>query len=143
MSDVRIYQTNEGGDVQFVNGQPTMADGLESSVFLSLFGGNRDDDGGDSGKSHEWWADADEPDPAKLYRSETQHLLRSIPAVPANLTRIEDAANRDLAWMLASVADAVVAQVTIPKLNAVTIAVSIEIDGKKFPFTFGAPWSVQ
>ena len=140
--DVRIYQTNEGGEIQYVNGQPTMADGLESAVFLSLFGGNRDDAGGDATRDRSWWANADEPDQSRVYRSETQNLLRSIPAVPANLTRIEDAANRDLAWMLDSVADAVVAQATIPKLNAVTITVSIEIDGQKFPFTFGAPWAI-
>lgn len=144
MTDVRLFQTNDGGEVSFVNGSPVLSqDGYESAVYLSLFGGNEKDSGIDGDKPRQWWGNLSESDPARTYRSETQNLLRSLPATAGNLKRVEDAANRDLAWMLEDVADAVVAQVSIPRLNAVQIDISVEIDGTRAQFTFGQPWMLR
>lgn len=142
MTDVLLRLENDGGEIQYVNGQAVMSDGLETAVTLSLFGGNEDDDGSEATKSKQWWGNLSERTESRMYRSETQALLRALPATAANLRRLEDAANRDLAWMLDEVADALSVQASIPKLNAVTIEVSIEIDGKRFPFTFGKPWQL-
>lgn len=142
MTDVLLRLENDGGAIEFVNGAATMSDGLETAVTLSLFGGNEDDDGSEATKLKQWWGNAGELEQSRIYRSETQALLRSLPATAANLRRIEDAVGRDLAWMTDSVADAVQAEASIPALNSILISVSIEIDGKKFPFTFGKPWQL-
>lgn len=137
MTDVRLYADDGGGTIDVVNGDCVMSpDGLETAVFVSLFGGNEDDSGIQGDDLKQFWANHSEPDPQRAYRSETQFLLRSLPLVPANLRRVEDAATRDLAWMSESVADAVVVQASIPAVNKIQIAVSVEIDDVEFRFVF-------
>lgn len=141
MTDVRLYHDDDGGEIAFVNGSAVMADGLESAVYLSLFGGNEDDSGTQADDRKQWWGNLSETDAARKLRSETQHLLRSLPAVPFNLRRLTEAVERDLAWMKSSLASQVSVLVTIPGLNRVSIAVSIELqNGRQFQFSFHEPW---
>lgn len=126
MTDVLLRQTNDGGDITVDHGLVLLSEGLETAVFLSLFGGNEDDAGGASTEL-QWWGNLIETEPASTYRSETQHLTRSLPAVPFNLRRIEQAASRDLQWMLdTGDADSVAVEATIPGLNRVRLEVTIE-----------------
>lgn len=140
MTDVRLYQAADGGEVAFVNGQPVTSDGLETAVYLSLFGGEEQDGGGDDTASRQWWANLSEPDPARRYRSETQYLLLSVPAIPFNLRRIEDAVVRDLAWMTEQIATSVRCSVSIPGVNLINILIDVEIDGQVHPFAFTEDW---
>lgn len=142
MADVHLYESLGEGTIDIVNGDAvrSMDGGLETAVFLSLFGGNQDDSGLQGDDLKQWWANFSEPDPSRKYRSETQFLLRGLPAVPANLRRVEDAAARDLAWMLETkLADAVVAQATIPAINSIQLTVSVEVDDQEFRFVFQTP----
>ena len=82
------------------NGQIVLCDGKYAAVYLSLYGGNDDDSGLDGDAHRQWWGNMDETDPARTYRSETQHALKAAPLIPANLGQFEDAAKRDLAWMM-------------------------------------------
>lgn len=112
MTDVLLYQTNDDGDINVVNGVVEMSGGLETFVYLSLFGGDV-----------EWWGNADEPDPAKRFKGEFQTLARSIPITPGNLRRLEDAARRDLTggpWGSFDVT------ATIPALNTVKLSVVVD-----------------
>lgn len=139
MTDVRQFQTDDGGEITYVNGQAELDDGLEAAAYLSLFGGNERDTGGDATKHLEWWGNKTEPEEVRHYRSELQSLLRSIPAIPSNLRRIEDAANRDLAWMTETgLATFVGVEATIPKVNTIKIDGRIEIGDDVFPFDFTA-----
>jgi phage gp46-like protein len=140
MTDVRLYQTNDGGEIDVVAGQLVMADGLETAAYLSLFGGNQEDSGieGDDGK--QWWGNHSEPELAGQYRSETQNILASLPATSGNLRRIEDAASRDLQWFTEDVADSVTVECSMPALNTVHILVTISIDGRVSEFAFTEPW---
>lgn len=117
--DVNLFQTDDDGDITVVGGIVTMVGGLETSAYLSLFGGNED--------LSNWWGNIDADDKSKEYRSETQNLLQSIPATTGNLRRIEDAANRDLAWFITDkVASSVAVVVTMPALNKIKITVNID-----------------
>ena len=117
-----------------------MSGGLETAAYLSLFGGNEDDDGSDD-NALTWWGNLDEVDPVRQYRSETQNLLQSIPATTGNLRRIEDAANRDLAWFVEqNVASSVTVEATIPGINRVKITVKIEANGVESSFDFVENW---
>src|SRR5688572_30669781 len=104
MSDIRLFHDDDGGDIEYVNGQAVMSDGLETAVYLSLWGGNEQDSGGDETERLQWWGNQGELIESRKYRSETQNLLRSIPAIPVNLLRIQDAVEHDLEWMLESLA---------------------------------------
>jgi len=126
--DVKLYQTDDGGDIAVEGGIVEMDGGLATMAYLCLFGGNEDDDG-IRDNPLTWWGNVGESDPDKQYRSETQYLLQSIPATTANLRRIEDAAARDLAALKRSGAAASVGvSVTMPGLNRVSIEANINGD---------------
>ena len=141
--DVRLFQTVDGGEVSVVGGVMAMDGGLETSAYLSLFGGNEDDAGG-ADESRTWWGNLSETETARQYRSETQNLLQAIAATSGNLLRIEDAAKRDLAWMVdEGAASAVTVAVTIPGLNRVRIGVIVEAIGKTSEFVFVENWKAS
>lgn len=134
--DVKLYQTVDGGEINAVNGIIEMNGGLETAVYLSLFGGNEDE--------NEWWGNIDEPDPNKQQRSETQQLLQALVLSSNNLRRVEDAANRDLAWMVSSgVATSVSAAASIPGLNKIKIAVNVVADDRETNIVYIENWKVD
>lgn len=138
MSDVLLRQTDDGGEIFVENGLALMSDGLETAAYLSLFGGNEADGGDTAGLAMQWWGNIDEPEPARRYRSETQALLRALPAVPRNLRRLEQAAARDLAWMIAAgVARSVDVAATIPAVNRVQLTVTIVTLARQIQLVFG------
>ncbi len=124
--DVYLYQTPDDGEININNGIVEMNGGLETAVYLSLFGGNEEDDGRPTNQNS-WWGNLNEVDTAKQYRAETQYLLQSIPATPGNLKKIEDAIKRDLKWLSEyKIASSVVVTVSMPALNTVKIIIDIE-----------------
>jgi phage gp46-like protein len=141
--DVLLFQTDDGGEIIVEGGITTMTGGIETSAYLSLFGGNEDDDGRDE-NPHNWWANISEPDPTKEYRSETQHLLQALAATSGNLRRIEDAAKRDLEWFLTEkVASSVDVVASIPGLNRIKLTVTIEAIGDESTFEFVENWKAS
>lgn len=141
MTDVRLFCTPDGGEIEFVAGQATMADGLESAAYLSLFGGNDEDAGADATRAKQWWGNLSEADPAKRYRSETQSLLESVPAIPFNLRRVEDAVLRDLDWFVTTgVASALTCAASLPAIDHVHLDIEFTINGEVFPVSFSHPW---
>lgn len=141
--DVRLYNTPDGGEIDAVNGEIVLDSGLETAVFLSLFGGNERDSGLQADDRLQWWGNLTETDPARRYRSETQHLIAALPLVTANLRRIEEAAKRDLEWMVPSIAVALAVRATMPGLDLVQIDVSLLVDGRQQTFTFIRSGSTQ
>lgn len=141
--DVLLFQTTDNGEINVENGLVEMSGGLETAAYLSMFGGNEDDDGLSENGSN-WWGNLDEIDPVQQYRSETQHLLQSIPATTGNLRRIEDAANRDLAWFVEQkIASSVTVIATIPGLNKIKIVINIDALGEESSFEFVENWKVS
>ena len=138
--DVFLFQTSDGGDITIEDGLVEMSGGLETAAYLSLFGGNEDDDGRET-SPHTWWGNLGETDPALMYRSETQHLVQSLPATSNNLRRVEDAAKRDLDWLISKkVASTVRIVASIPRVNTVRIQIFIEADGLESTFDFVENW---
>lgn len=138
--DVLLFQTLDDGDIIVENGITEMSSGLETAAYLSLFGGNEDDDGRDD-NPHIWWGNISENETAMQYRSETQNLIDKIPATSANLIKIEDAANRDLSWFLENnIASSVEVTASIPAYNRVKIMVEIEANGEESSFEFTENW---
>lgn len=137
--DVELLHTADGGEITIANGIAKLADGLETAVYLSLFGGNEGDDGSDGARLRQWWGNLSESDPAKRYRSETHGLLHGLPMVPSNLRRIEDAANNDLAWLLdVGLVTSVVVTASIPGVKQLGLLVELASDlgDRKYSFVF-------
>lgn len=126
MTDVLLFQTDDDGDIEIIGGLVTLTNTPETMAYLCLFGGNEQDDGRENNPAT-WWGNVEEPDPQRRYISETQHLLRSLPAVPFNLLRLEDAARRDLAVFIDSgLAKVVEVSASIPGLNRVRLVINID-----------------
>ena len=138
--DVLLKQTNDDGEITVENGIVEMTGGFETAAYLSLFGGNEDDDGSENNLKT-WWGNIDEIDPALKYVSETQNLLQALVASSANLIRIEDAVKRDLQWFLdKNIASSVDVEVTIPGINKINIVINITAEGKESQFEFTENW---
>lgn len=138
--DVLLYQTADGGEINVENGVTEMTAGLEVAAYLSLFGGNEDDDGS-ADNPREWWGDAIEPDTAGHLRGETGYLLNRLTAAPYNISRLERAAVRDLAWFTSSgLATAVSVSVSIPEAYAARFDIKIEADGDTVAVDFTENW---
>ena len=138
MTDVLLRQTNDGGDVTILGGLLAMSEGLETAAYLSLFGGNEDDPG-QADTSKQWWGNLLDTEPERAYRSETQALLNGLPAIPVNLLRVEQAAGRDLKWLVdTGNAQSVTATATIPTVGKMRLGVVIiTTDGQRLEFFFG------
>ncbi len=138
--DILLFQTDDDGDIIVENGIVEMTGAFETAAYLSLFGGNEDDDGRDD-NPHKWWANLVEVDPAERYVSQTQNLLQALAATSANLRRVEDAAKRDLQWFLdKNIASSVTIIATIPGINRLKLVVSIEANGEESQFEFVENW---
>lgn len=138
MTDVLLRQTNDGGDITLQGGLLQLSDGLETAAYLSLFGGNEDDPA-DTDTTQQWWGNLLDVEPERAYRSETQFLVQSLPAIPFNLRRIEQAAARDLKWMVdTALAQSVTVEATIPAKDRVLIGlVIITATGQRIELFFG------
>jgi len=138
--DVNLFQTPNDGEINVEGGIVEMNGGLETSAYLSMFGGNEDDDGS-ADNSKTYWGNLDETEPEKKYISKTQYLLKSIPATSGNLKRIEGAAKSDLAWFISSnVASSVDVVATIPGLNKIKLSITILANGEEKTFSFTENW---
>lgn len=137
MTDVLLRHFDDGGDINFVNGEPILSEGLETAAYLSMFGGNERDSGIDGDDPFEWWGNKIERLPERRYRSQAQNLLASLPLIPINLRRIEDAALADLAWFVETkLATFLQVIASIPAVNTVQITVDLVIADEEFQFVF-------
>ena len=141
--DVDLFQTDDDGDILVEGGVVSMSGGLETAAYLSLFGGNEDDDGRKDNPLI-WWGNIDEEEAASEYRSETQNLLVSIPATSGNLLRVEEAARRDLEWFIAkNIASAVIVAASIPAVNRLKLEIKIQAVGLETSFEFIENWMID
>lgn len=138
--DVWIFQTDDGGDIEIEAGTVTLRPGLGSAAYLSLFGGNIEDDGRPSNPLR-WWANLSENEESRQYVGRLETALTTLAPVPFNLLRYEDAAKQDLKWLLSDkVASSVSVTASIPALNSVRILVDVIADGQEGQFEFTANW---
>jgi phage gp46-like protein len=138
--DVLLFQTNDDGDITVTGGITQLTGGFDTAFYLSLFGGNFEDDGAQD-NPFTWWGNLLENEPEGKYVSRTQNLLRGLPASSGNLRRIEEAALADLQWFLdAGIATDLTVEASIPEYGRVKISGSITVDGVTIPFTFFENW---
>lgn len=133
VSDVNLFQTIDDGNITIEDGLVELSGSLETAVYLSLFGGDED--------GLQWWGNFLETDLARQYNSETQELLDTISATSENLLRLEDAARRDLSWLISGgEAASIEVSTFIPSIGRVNIALDIETEGALNRFNFVEIW---
>ena len=127
--DVVLYQSVDGGEIESINGLITMNGGLQTAVYLSLFGGNQynedDNENIQTETFKEWWGNFEEVE-NNQYISRTQNFLEGIPPSSANLQTLEELANEDLKWMIDyNLATEIIINASIPELNMVKLEIQI------------------
>ena len=138
--DVLLFQTVDDGDITVTDGITQLTGGFNTAFYLSLFGGNFEDDGAQD-SPFTWWGNRLENEPDGKYVSRTQNLLRGLPATSGNLRRVEEAARRDLQWFLdTGIATSVEVEASIPEYGRVTIEGGIFVQGEFIPFKFTENW---
>ena len=142
--DILLFQTVDGGEITVNNGLFEMSGGLESMVYLCMFGGNEDDDGSKD-NSNTYWGNLVETEDKYKYVSETQYLLKALSASSSNLRKIENAVKNDTKVLLdEKIAQSVEVSVSIPGLNKLQIVVIINtFDGKTSEFKYIENWKVE
>ena len=131
--DVLLTSTDDGGEIIETDGIIEATAGFETAAFISLFGGNKNDDGTESTKPQAWWGNLTDPDnPERWMTSRTQNILTGFPATPGNLNKIIEAANLDLAWFKSEkIADTIEISASIPARNKLQLDIIILKDQKK------------
>ncbi len=87
--DIALFSNLTHGEIQVKDGQTTMDQGLESSVFISLY----------SGKPREYWGNNLNIDPDFNLGGEYESLAEGLNATPANAQTLIQAILNDLNWM--------------------------------------------
>jgi phage gp46-like protein len=126
--DVLLLSTIDGGDLSIMDGLVELTGGFETAVYLSLFGGNQDDNGTDATKQTQFWGNLTEEDtPDQKMTSRTQNLLVGLPATPRNLNLVDQAIQLDLDWLKTNnIADEININLTIPSKNRININIEIK-----------------
>lgn len=144
MTDVLLTESDEsdGGEIEYLNGLATTEDGLETAVYLSLFGGNEEDGGGQTDEPVQFWGNLIEDDESRILRSRFQNLVDGLPATTGNLARLKDAAEQDLAWLTAEgFAQSVEVTLSVPQLHRLSVTVAADVDGRRYSYTFLRNWT--
>lgn len=138
--DVLLGQTLDDGDVLLTDGLLEFTPGLETAAYLSLFGGNEDDDSGPDGR-RQWWGNLGETVAARTYRCETQRVLATAAPIPANLPRVVAAVRHDLAWMVSEgVASEVAVAASMPDLNRIRVDVAVNAAQQSIKLQYVETW---
>ena len=129
--DVYLFNTVDGGDISVNDGITLMTPGLETAVYLSLFGDNT------------WWGNDSIDDINEMQSSETIKLVNGQPQTTKNLTLMQQANEKDLSWLVGTYANSVSSNVVSESLNRVKINIEISQDSGNLNLTFPLEWSAS
>ena len=96
-----VSATDVGGNIEITVGLVRRSGGLSGAVYISLMGGN-DEDEGEPTPAKSWWGNVLEADPSLRIRGRFATLVRGLPLTGPNLNRAVAAAEADLAWLVTS-----------------------------------------
>ena len=129
--DVLLFDTEDGGEISVINGLVVSDGGFSTAVYLSLFGGNKDD-GGEVDSGDTFWGNRLEgvSENEKLV-SRFMSFVRSVPLNSKNLKIAQDKAKEDLKWFLDDdIADSVEVELLDEGNNRIQLNVRIEKSGE-------------
>lgn len=141
MSDPHLIPTPDGAEIECIGGVVSMSDGLANAVILSLDGGGNEDDPGRADLSRQYWANTLYTAPERRLRSEYIYLTNTLPLTSGSRQLFEEAAKRDLSWLLRpssegapALASSVTVSVTYPSRRSVRLEATIMANGRDYPF---------
>ena len=98
--DLLLIDTPDGGDIVIEDGLFTADTAFSTAVYLSLFGGNKED-AGKIKTNKTWWGNTLEGiTEAEKIVSRFQHIITAMPLSVKNIKAAEAAAILDLQWII-------------------------------------------
>ena len=126
--DVKLIITKEGFDIDLKNNFIEMTSGFESAIFLSIFGGNEEDDYSEATKEKQFWGNRLN---GNQYRSRTLKFINGNYANAQNLQLLEQNILLDLNWFIEeNIADTLEVDCSIPNFNELKIDIRLLRDSK-------------
>lgn len=129
--DVLIFGTEDGGEIFIINGLVIPDESFRSAVYLSLFGGNKNDTG-EVASGATWWGNKLEgtSENEKLV-SRFVAFITAEPMTSKNLKTAEEKAAEDLHWFIEDgIADSVDVSIVDEGHGQVQLSVLIEKSGQ-------------
>ena len=128
--DVKLIQTDDGGDIEFIAGQPVMDQGLETAVYISLF-------------SSDWWGNAISEQNEKLESKLEDIYNRNL----SNKTRLdaEEYVRKALEWMIRlGIAKRIDVSASLPTPGWLGLEITIiEPNGSEQNLRYSINWAKQ
>ena len=129
--DVKLIITKEGFDIDLKDNFVEMTRGFESAIFLSLFGGNEEDDYSEATNKNQFWGNNLQNNESGKYRSRTLKFINGSVANAQNLQLLEQNILLDLNWFIEeNIADTVDVNCYIPAFNELKIEIKLLRDKK-------------
>ncbi|MBQ3462310.1 MAG: hypothetical protein IJH36_04230 [Clostridia bacterium] len=128
--DVLLVSTPDGGDIVVEDGLIQDCRNFDTAVYLSLFGGNRNDL--DGRPKETWWGNLISGTKRNEWmQSEFGAMVTGLPLTSGNLRRAGEAAKRDLQWIQADAgADDITVRLSAEQARRVTLFSEITRDGQ-------------
>lgn len=129
--DVLIHSTNDGGEIDIEDGLIQDCNTFSTAVYISLFGGNKDDVAGRNKET--WWGNLiPGTDGSEKIVSQFQAITCGLPLTGANLKKAQTAAESDLKWFVdEGIADSVSVSLAAENIKRVRVSVEFTKDGSK------------
>ena len=130
--DVLLTNTLDGGEITVENGIVAMDGGLETAVYISIFGGS----------ASPWWGDYLETESVYKLTSETEKLKNGLPLTSDNLKRIEEAVLLDIDWLKKEkIVSNLGVSAFIVDINRIQLDVTMEAFGDIESFQYTENWT--
>lgn len=132
--DIYLYETENGGDITIRNGEPVMDAGLESAVYISIFGH----------ESVTWWANEflkkNERLECKFYP-----YIKGVGKTINTLNKAKELLKLDLKWLISEkIADRIIIDLYSISVTHVSVDINILKDARTVLKTkYGVNWLYQ
>jgi len=140
--DLLLRDTPDGGDIVIFDGLISSDRALDTAVYLSLFGGNQEDNGKVKNRKT-WWGNTlrGVSESQKLV-SRFQAIIFGLPMTTKNIMSAEEAAKLDLQWMIdEKLADEILADGRAVSNSRFHLKIQILLKGKTvYSNTFAMLW---
>jgi len=95
-----LYDTPDGGDIRIMEGLIVSDPSFNTAVYLSLFGGNKEDNGRVKNRKTWWGNTLRGLRENQRLTSRFQSIIFGLPMTTRNILDAEEAARLDLEWMI-------------------------------------------
>lgn len=140
--DVLVYDTDDGAEISIINGLVMPDEGFRTAVYLSLFGGNKEDTG-EVINTQTWWGNKlQNTAENEKYVSRFQAFISSVPMTTKNIELAEEKIRQDLQWFIDNqIADSVDVEIKVIDKKRIEIEIVITKAGQIIESgTYGMQW---